>query len=840
MDLFDLRNWKGFRGSGGNLSCPAQIDHIAIDSRRIFSGHTLFAALKGSRTDGHNFLSQADASGVKYALVKKDYNPSQKFTHLTLLKVEDPLQALQEIAGCYRSQFHCPVIAVVGSYGKTQVKDLLQEILNKSYKTQSSPESFNSQIGVPLSLIRISKVDRFAIIEASVSKVGEMERLKKIISPDHVILTHAGRKHLEGFGSLETLASEMLCIAKGLPKGSFTLLPSEKIVRRSAQGLQNDCIFWNEPNEKLPHALRIPSDDRRSLWEISFPDGNRSRGIIRSGHYYFLDLVNIAVKAAWLLGSKSSAIQEIMETFAPEPIRTEIWQNPHGGTIINEQYCSDPQSVDSALRHFEKAHPKGKKIFLFSGIRSSSPHIEKEYERIGEAIGIARIDELHLQGDSPFQPLILKLQNSPAPEKIYHHPNEESAFNVIKNNLKPFDTVLVKGSKKYSVDQITAELQGSISTNQCFINLAAVATNIARLKRKLGSHVRIMPMIKAAAYGTDNLIMAKFLASLGIDIFGVSYVDEAVLLRNGGITQHLFTLNATHYEVKKAVEFDLEIGVSDLSLIGAIGDEAERQGKIIKVHLHIDTGMSRLGCRKEEALRIAKEICCRKHLKLEGLMSHFASAEAPDEDPFSQKQIELFEYALEEIEGSGILIPWKHAANSSASLRFDLPKLNMARLGLSLYGLSSSSAAAREIELKLAISLQSRIAGINFCKKGETVSYGRHYTIEKETQKLAVIPIGYFDGIHRNYSGKGSVIIHGKIAPMVGNICMDYLMADITEIPYASVGDPVLIFGEDEEGNYLSPERLAFQGNSIPHELITCLGPRIQRIFTHEESVKSF
>jgi alanine racemase/UDP-N-acetylmuramoyl-tripeptide--D-alanyl-D-alanine ligase len=346
----------------------------------------------------------------------------------------------------------------------------------------------------------------------------------------------------------------------------------------------------------------------------------------------------------------------------------------------------------------------------------------------------------------------------------------------------------------------------------------------------------MMVMVKALAYGTDQVRMSKFLETCQIDILGVSFVDEGVALKCAGVSQSIFVLQAATYEAYKVVKWGLEIGVSDRELIQAVGEEARKQGKKIKVHLHIDTGMGRLGCRLEEALPLAKAVQSQPGLELEGIMTHFACADDPAQDSFTLQQAESFRQIIEQLEKEGIALRWRHAANSSAAVRFHFPHCNMVRIGLAAYGLYSSKAVQSAVELRLALALTSRIVGINSCKRGETVSYGRSYCVERSMQRIAVLPIGYFDGLHGSYSGKGAVVIHGQKAPMIGKICMDFMMVDITDIPAAAVGDPVLVFGEDEHGSYLSPEELAAQGDSIIHELITCLGPRIERIFIHEES----
>jgi alanine racemase/UDP-N-acetylmuramoyl-tripeptide--D-alanyl-D-alanine ligase len=293
------------------------------------------------------------------------------------------------------------------------------------------------------------------------------------------------------------------------------------------------------------------------------------------------------------------------------------------------------------------------------------------------------------------------------------------------------------------------------------------------------------------------------------------------------------------YEIEIVVKWDLEIAVSDQLQIETAAAEALLQKKKVKVHLHVDTGMGRFGCRPEEALSLAKAIQQHPSLIFEGIMTHFSCADDPTQDAFTISQTERFDLVIAELNDHGITPLWHHAANSSGCIRFNFKQYNMVRIGLAVYGLHSSEASQQAMELRLAHSLISRIVGINHCMKGDSISYGRRYCVERDHQKVAILPIGYFDGLHRNYSGKGVVIIRGRKAPMIGNICMDFMMIDVSDIPNAATGDPVLIFGEDEYGHFLSPEELANSGDSIVHELVTCLGPRIQRLFVYEEAHRS-
>jgi Alr-MurF fusion protein len=842
MDPFDLRLWEGYLQAGGELCEPAIVDQITIDSRRIDSKNTLFVALKGASEDGHKFIDHAAKAGARYALVRKDWHPGITSYNIVILRVEDPLKAFQAIAKAYRQFIGCKIVCIAGSYGKTMVKDLLQLICQTTQRVVASPESFNSQIGVPLSLLTIKKEHQLAIIEAGISKQGEMDVLADLIGPHACIVTHIGKKHTATLGGLAAIASEMIKICHHPQTTEWTLLPNDPFLLPHLPSLNSPHFFWNSPidSKSLPKAKSLSLEHSSLMpYTIEFPDGNRYSGQINSGFYYIIDLLNITSKAAWLLGIPSEEIKTVLRGYTPEPMRTEIWKSPLGTTFINDAYSSDPQSVDQALKHFEHIPPNGRKIFVFGGMKGNKQHLESDYRRVGKAVNRVKPDMLLIYGKHPFAPLIEEIKTHSNPVEISHCESYTEALQFLQTFLKKDDFVLIKGERKESLDHLTEVFNDSICNNQCIINLAAIQSNLDTLRHRLPKGTKIMVAVKALAYGTDDIRIAKFLGTCGIDILCVSYTDEGIALKRSGVKQDIFVINAAIYEVLKIVKWELEVGVSDRAMIESLAHEGLKHNKRIKVHLHIDTGMGRFGCRPEEALGLALLIKEFPSLILHGIMTHFASADNPVDDDFTLRQVQIFDKAIAEIESQGIAIPWKHAANSSGAIRFYLPQFNMVRIGLAVYGLYSSDATKKALELRLALSLVSRIVGINLCKSGDTVSYGRTYIVKKETQRIAVLPIGYFDGLHRNYSGKGHVIIRGQKAPMVGKICMDYMMVDITDMPNATVGDTVLIFGEDEYGQYLSPEDLASKGDSIVHELITCLGPRIQRIFVYEESQKN-
>ncbi len=830
MDPFDLKLWKGFGPAGGFKAGSSIIQQLVIDSRRINSSNTLFVSLKGQHDDGHDFVEEAARKGVKFALVSQKWQAPPNLPPITLLRVEDPLRALQEIAQCYREHLPVKIIGITGSFGKTMVKDLLLALLQTQYLTTGSPESFNSQIGVPLSLLTIKHEHKFAIIEAAISQKEEMDTLSQLIQPDFTILTPIGKKHLATLETMDVLLSELSKLILSTHKSGWTLISKEfKIEIPHLKKIH----YWDLVSKELPNAVRDSINHRN--YTLSFPNCPSFNGTLPGSSNYYINLINICTKAAYLLGISFGNIINVLRQLREEPSRTELWSSPKGTHILNDSYCSDPQSMIRCLRFLNQSPLHCRRVFAFGGMRSQSSHLQQEYEHIGEILAHSNIKHLLLYGNHPFASLIESFQKHKPDGEIHSFPDEHTALSFLNNYVQANDLVFIKGERKIPFEHLFHAFNEGISNNLLIVNLSAIQANLSLIKKKLPSDTRIMAVIKAFAYGTGDSRMAKYLISCGVDILGVSYVDEGVCLRQAGISQPIFSINAAIYEVPKVVKWDLEVGVSDLALIQKLAEKAKEENKCIKIHLHVNTGMGRFGCRPEEALELAQFITSQAYLKLEGLMTHFACADDASHDPFTHSQITLFDSIIDLLKGHGINPPWKHASNSSAAIRFHLPHYNMVRIGLALYGLHASSTVEKTLELRLALSLTSRIVGINICHLGESVSYGRSYLVEHDNQRIAVLPIGYFDGFHRNYSGKASVLIAGQNAPMVGNICMDYMMVDVSNIPNIKVGDPVLIFGEDELGNYLSPENLAQSGNSIIHELITCLGPRIQRIFVFEE-----
>ncbi len=834
MEKLDLRQWE----LSGNA--PFVIDNVSIDSRSILSQNTLFVALHGLRGDGHAYVPSALHSGATCALVEKEYIAPPDIDEHQLIRVDSPLLALQDLARIYRESLpSTKIVAIAGSCGKTMLKDLMGHLFAQT-SVYTSPESFNSQLGVALSVLHIPATASIAFIEMAATQPGEMERLVQMTKPDIALVTNFYRKRFGTTSAKETVASEILTLLSSLPPSGYALIENPTHHSKSFSTITCPLFFWNEPSPQLPiiKPLAITDSERRSL-HCLFPNSTETVFTVRGHLAYLTELLSLAIQAAWKLGIHQEQLVKALQTYEPQAMRTEIWKNTHGTTFVNGTYCHTALSFDASLNDVQtytrspEASNNGKTILLFGGL-CTEKNGHSSYKRIAESItthGICSVYAWPLSCGASLQ------KASQGKFTVHQSETIEEAIASVRNSLTSSDVLICKGPKKIPFDWLIDQIEESCPTNIACINLAAIRSNIDLMRNKLKSDTRIMVMVKALAYGTDDVRLSYFLRTCGVDILGVSYVDEGVCMRKMGVTQDIFAIHASENEMKKAAHWNIEVGVSSILQIAAAIEAAKTRGIILKTHLHVDTGMKRFGCSLNEALELARAIHASPHLKFEGIFTHFPVADDQSQDEFTLEQVRSLTEIISSLESEGIRPTYRHACNSAASIRFAFDQFNMVRIGLATYGFHTSDASLPLLELRPALSLITRIAGFNEGTTGETVSYGRTHIISHQKARLAVLPIGYYDGLHRSYSGKGSVLIRGKRAPMVGRICMDYMMVDVTHIPEASIGDHVLLFGEDDHGVYLSPEELASSGGSIVHELMTCLGPRIQRLFIYDESL---
>ena len=788
--------------------CPFStvIDEVSIDTRCLTSQNSLFIALKGSQSHGQQFLNQARAKGARFAIVEKNCS-SQYISGLYLLKVDNPLKVLQEIALVYRKSLRAEFLCITGSYGKTMLKEILTDILSTHFVTHSSPESFNSQIGVALSIINTPPQTELAIIEAGISHEGEMLALKEMIQATYGILTNIGSAHLETLKNLATIAREKMSLFEGLE--SWLLCPKTPLISP-----KQTHFFWNEYRQDLPHAEYL--SDSLSIprkYALRFPSGEQEIFPLYAGQAYYLDLILIATKASFLLKVPFEKISKILKHYKALPTSKELWISSQRIRYLNDNFSQTPLNLTNSLKWLHSnAHPKGKKILAFEGFKHDQSPLNLSPDVIDELWVI----------NNPSLYQSLKAQICPT----FQASSLKAFFeNVQLNN---HDSVLLKTVEKVPLPQVLPLLKDPLGPTHLRINLTNVQYNLEQLR----GQSRVMVMIKAMGYGTDSAALANFLHTCSVDLLGVSYVSEAMWLRMEGVQQEIFVIHFLPHEIETIIKEDLQVAISDLIMLEQLNTRACAQSKVVKVHLHIDTGMRRLGCSPKEALSLAKKIHKASHLHLEGVMTHFAVAEKENENSFTKEQIHCFEDVIKKLKTNHIPVRWVHLANTAGSLRWTTREDNLKRIGLGIFGLYPSK-SCQTLVLKNALSLETCIASIAHNQKGQSIGYSRTY-VSKKNERIAVLPIGYFDGIHQSFGNQGHVLIRGKKAPIVGAVCMDYMMVNITNIPEAEIGDRVLLFGEDQYGKQISVEEFAKEGNKSTYELITCLGPRVQRLFIYD------
>lgn len=812
MDPFCLNVWLTQYGlkEAAALSDEIWVDQIVVDSRRVSSKSALFVALKGQHADGHAYLQDAARRGARYAIVQKGFIASSSLPEtLTLLHVEEPLRALQQIAKLYRQEKKAKVIAVTGSRGKTLMKDLLVHLLEDGQnRVYGSPESFNSQVGVALSLLRIRHAHTLAVIEAGISKPGEMQHLADMLAPEMALLLNLKPELGSALNNMEALAQEKMQLLTAVSEEGHVFLPLKPCLKPYHTKLRGHMCEWEQT------AIVVEPASQPHHYAITLP-GMWTPHIMPLPAAYFAELISQALSVAYQLGVSGPQLFKRLQLYTTELMETQIWRSTQGVTLINSPYCADPQSIASTLRHLEQAPPGSKRFFFLHGLRFPYD-LQATLTYLEHALDKQEVDTVVVCGLGVETSRMIQVQDV------------QEGLKWIAERTQHGDHVACKGSHQLSLETLTQAFQDRTPYNCCRIDLSRIAHNITLLRSQLTEKTQLMVMVKALAYGTEATRMARFLGECGVTFLGVSFVDEGVALKQAGVTQSIFSLYVAPQEVSKAVRFNLHVGVDSLEMVRALEKESVLQKKKTFVHLHIDTGMRRLGCQAREALQIAREIANSPHLVFEGVFSHFVAAEIPEEEAFTEEQFTTVQSIYQTIKEQGIFPAYMHMGNSSSLMR--LPHLagNMVRVGLALYGLYDGKTEQNEESLLEALSLHSHIIALHRCLKGQSVGYGRRYVASKD-ETIAVIPLGYFDGIARKWSGKVSLLVRGVRVPIVA-VCMDYLMLDVTAIS-AEVGDPVLIFGEDGHGAKQPLQLLAQEGEEIAHALLASVGPRIPRIF---------
>lgn len=830
LSLYELANITDGQvlGAGNVFS----VSSVTIDSRRV-GHHALFVALQGEHYDGHDFVEHAFSNGAQAAMVSRTWFDRTRPTvaHHSWIVVDNPLRALQRLGRWWRDRYCGFLVAVTGSNGKTIVKDALVELLAPVVSCTGTVGSWNSQFGVPLALLQLPHDVQTWVCEAGVSRIGEMEPLQRILKPNFGILTNVGLAHIAGFGSREAIAREKMKLFSEISQNGWVLVPAnEPLLKPILGALQCQVYTVGSQNTALPCLTEIHPGVGKLFARLCFPDGTvHVVGLPTVSRELTVDL-EMAIVAAWLLGASADDIIRGIGALRMGPTRMEIWRSPQGVTLINDACSSDPISVEAALRTLNTVSTgPGRKFFIFGGMRELGERTLQEHHHIGELAAYHGVDWLILPEGGPLDETAIAFQQHANSGRVWRYTRARELTAILQNQVASNDTLLFKGPRGNDIASLASELFDAIAPNRLIVDLEAIAENIRIFRKCIGPNRQILAMIKALGYGSDMPRLSLELERMGADMLGVSTPDEGAQLRHLGCRVPILVMLATPEEVGKILRYRLTPVISGENLVETIVREAKKWGKIVNVHIKVDTGMGRMGIALNRLDAVIARLVGIPELRITGLMTHFACAEDPREDMFTHTQIERFEQARAIVHSHGLNDLISHAAATSATIRFPQAHYDMVRIGLGLYGLYPGQ-AVRELPLRMAVSLVTRIVDVRDMPAGARLGYGGSFVVPKGGARIGLVPMGYYDGIPWALGNRGTLHVAGQPVPIVGRVSMDSLMIDITQVPQAQRGSDVLVFGQ-LDGMCVRPEDVAAETGTIVYELLTRIGPRVQRIF---------
>lgn len=800
------------------------ISTILTDSRKLYKPEqTLFFALSGPRRDGHLFIPELYKNGVRSFVVAQSFQ-TKNYTCANFIKVENVLAAFQKLAAWHRNKFNIPVIGITGSNGKTVVKEWIFQLLQPDKNIIRSPKSYNSQIGVPLSVWQIEPQNDLAIFEAGISMPGEMIKLQKIIQPTIGILTNIGSAHSEGFKTDGEKLQEKLQLFKTcnivIANGDIPLI-KKKIIEHKlpamfwGKGRHNDILIKGIKKSSTFTKISFETNSNPTDVEIPFTD----EASIENAVSCFALLTYLKINKADIVSR--------MKLLQPINMRLEFKKGINNCIVINDSYSADTDSLSIALDFLKQQSKSLKKTVILSDFFQNSKDNLVLYTNILEQLQKHKVSRFIGIGNQmqTLMPGIIASKNYRINFSSY--PNtKEFLLHAHSFDFRE-EAILIKGARTFEFEDIAANLEQKAHQTILEINLDAITHNYKAFQQKLKPATKTMVMVKAFAYGSGGAEIANLLQFHKTDYLGVAYADEGVELRKAGITIPIMVLNPEENAFDAIIENHLEPDIFSLEQLNAFEHHIKQSGlKNYPIHLEIETGMNRLGFDPKEVNLLGKRLANNPNLKVQSVFSHLAASEDAGEDAFTLHQFTLLTKASKELKkiiGYDFL---KHIANSSAILRFPKLQLDMVRLGIGLYGIGANSST---INFLPALTLRSTIAQIKHIKKGESVSYNRRGKANKDSI-IATVRIGYADGYSRRLgNGVGAMLVQNQKAKVIGTVCMDMTMIDITTIPHAKEGDDVIIFG-----NQLPIEELAKSMGTIPYEVMTGISQRVKRVYWSE------
>lgn len=818
-EIKNILDSNNFIVSKSTLKHPeCAIEHCLTDSRQVsFMDTTLFVALETNTGSGHKYVEELYKQGVKNFLISIwDKNYEQFDANFFL--VDNTLKALQALAMYHRDNFihgaelfRFPIIGVTGSNGKTIVKEWLYQLLKDKFNCCRSPKSYNSQIGVPLSVLNLNENHNLGIFEAGISQTGEMERLAMIIKPKIGIITNIGNAHNAGFHSIEEKIEEKI---KLFYPADTVICPSKYGVEKYFEKKLTQLITWGINDENA--IINVEKEVLDNATIVKFTYNNRS-------YEYkipFTDEASIENALNAIICCVFLSISDLnTESLEPVAMRLELKQGINNCTLINDSYNSDLGGLSIAM-DFLNSQSKNthlSKTLILSDIIQTGTDSKSLYTAVASLIKEKGINRFIGVGEiSNYKNLF--------PEGSTFYDRTIDLINAQPTFIN--EIVLIKGARKFEFEKITNYLSAKSHETIMEVNLSAIVDNFKHLRSFLKQETKAVAMIKADAYGCGALAVGQTLIHHNCDYFGVAVADEGVELRKAGIQTPVIIMNPELNTFDLLIKYRLEPEIYNFKILKSFAEYTESEGiKNFPIHLKIDTGMHRLGFEPKEIDELIEFLKNNKSLKVESAFSHLVASEDPAEDEFTLKQIKTFQYFTDKLQNSLNIMFLRHILNTSGVQRFPEYQMDMVRMGIGLYGIGID----KNSPIRPVATLKTRILQIKDLTAEDTVGYNRKGKLNKAS-RIAAIPIGYADGLSRAFgNGNGYVMINGKKAPFVGNICMDVCMIDITGIENVNEGDMVTVFGTEP-----NISELAAKTNTIPYEILTSISKRVKRIYYQE------
>ncbi len=802
------------------LNPTVQIEHLLIDSRKLYAPlSTLFFALSTERRNGAAFIEELYSAGVRNFVVKNTF--ADQYPDANFLLVDQPLKALQSLAAYHRLQFNIPVIGITGSNGKTIVKEWLYQLLNEDFNIVRSPKSYNSQIGVPLSVWQMNKTNNLAIFEAGISQTGEMDLLQQIIRPTIGVLTNIGAAHDAGFDNRAQKLKEKW-----------------KLFEKTEQ-----VIFGNDNN-----AIEVATSIHKSQRFLSWGKGNavlEIKDIIKSSNHTnisckykdqvftfeipFTDDASIenAITCTAVMLALNISIEKItqrMKSLQPVEMRLQLKKGNNNCSIINDSYSNDSSSLTIALNFLQQQAGNLSKTVILSDLGDINSSVD-QYTEVLKALKQHEVDKFIGIGSRLYdlQEMFRKEINNSQFYLTVAAFKQQFLQTKFSNEL-----ILLKGARSFHFEDINLLFEQKVHQTVLEVNLSAMIHNLKEYQKYLHPETKLMAMVKAFSYGSGSAEVASVLQYHKVDYLAVAYADEGVELRKAGIQMPIMVMNPEVVTFDALVEYHLEPELYSFSILHSFNKHLENEG-ILKfpVHLKIDTGMHRLGFESAQMNELIHELSSNDRFVIKSVFSHLAGSEDPIHDDFTQQQSESFQNSCTLIQ-QAIGYPFlKHILNSAGIFRHPDLQLDMVRLGIGLYGVDSSK--ENKLSLQPVAALRSTVSQVRMVKKGDSVGYNRKGIVNRDS-KIATIRIGYADGFSRRMGNRvGSVYIKNALAPVVGNVCMDMIMVDVTDLEPVSEGDSVEVFGP-----HISIHQVAKWCDTIAYEIMTGVSQRVKREYYME------